>query len=757
MAREEPTPGKPVRKRTSPSIGVGQRVRRIVTRIGWDRRQTYASLIALVVVLAAVSIGLAVYSGSHHNQIYEGVSVSGVNLGGMTKSEARQRLQSELAPREVQPITLTGGDTSFRLIPVNAGLRFDIDATVNRAYEFGRGGSLFERIGEWSRGLLHGKSIEPVYVVDSTALDASLNAIAQQVVSSPQDAYIDTSSGGEPKIVPEVNGVSFDLTATRSLVIQHFASLATDSVPMVLPVAFPAVVAADLQGGLADVQGVVAEAFTIRGPDNQAWTISTSELQGIVSFSSKDDKVKVDSDAIAEMVSGIAESVDRDAIDAAVYVNDQEQILVRNAVDQREVDQDESVDAIEEAMLSGHRSADLVVDSTPADISTETAREVAAKAERLVADGLKLTWTGGGDELTRRELLAALTVESDPSASEQIKLGFDTGVLTSILEPVFDQLNVPAQNAQLRLVNNKVTVVQKSKEGIEVDTDATIAAVIKAALDEKPSVAFVMTKVSPQYTERDAGNLSFPDTLATASTSYASSSDPRRHNVERAAQLESGWLVAPDEVFSFVDKVGNIDERDGFVVGFGIVSDGAGGVTTAPVVGGGVCQVSTTMFQAAFWAGLGIEERYTHPYWISSYGQPPSGMQGLDAMVMVDEATGESLDFRFRNTTGNWIAISIEANGENVIVKILGTNPKWTIQVDQPVITNVVQPDPGTNYQDSPELPAGQELQVETAAPGFTASIHRLVTFNGATLQDDVFTGTYAPSENTILRGTGSG
>ncbi len=132
-------------------------------------------------------------------------------------------------------------------------------------------------------------------------------------------------------------------------------------------------------------------------------------------------------------------------------------------------------------------------------------------------------------------------------------------------------------------------------------------------------------------------------------------------------------------------------------------------------------------------------------------------MQGLDAMVMVDEETGSSLDFKFRNTTGNWIAISIEANGSNVIVKILGTNPRWTIQVDQPVITNVVQPDQGTNYQDSPELPAGQELQVETAAPGFTASIHRLVTFNGATLQDDVFTGTYAPSENTILRGTGGG
>jgi vancomycin resistance protein YoaR len=759
VAQKQTEPAQPNRFSTARASGarMGRRSIDFVSRLRWDRRQAYASLIALAVVLVAISAGLIVYSSSHHNQIYEGVTVAGVNVGGMTKAQARQELAGKLSPYEVQPITLTSDSGSYRVVPADAGLRFDIDATVNRAYDYGRGDALWERVGKWSHALLHGKEVDPVYMVDSATLDAQLTEIAQHVISAPQDAYIQTATGGDPTIVPEVNGVSFDLTATRSLVIQHFASLESGPVAMVLPVAFPTVVASDLQGGLADVQGVVAEAFTVAGPDNRAWTIPTNDLRSIVSFSSREGEVKVDRDAIADMVEGLAASIDRDAIDAAVYVNDQDQILVRDAVDAREVDQKASVDAIESAMLGGRRNAELVVDSTPADIQTATARQAAAEAEQLIADGLRLTWKGGNDALTRRELLAALTVEADPSSSEQIKLGFDTGVLTSVLEPLFDSIDVPAENAKLRLVNGKVTVVQKSKQGNVVDIDKTIAGIIDAALKQESSATIEMMTVKPDYTESGAGSISFPDTLATASTFYGNSSDQRRQNVERAAELENGWLVAPDEVFSFVEQVGGIDQDEGFVVGFGIVADGEGGVTTAPVVGGGVCQVSTTLFQAAFWSGLVIEERYTHPYWISTYGEPPSGMQGLDAMVMVDEATGQALDFKFRNTTGNWIAVTFEANGTNVVAKILGTNPKWTIEVGDPVITDVTQPDPATNYEDSPELPSGQELQVESAAPGFTSSIHRLVTLNGQTISDDTFTGTYSPSQNTILRGTGGG
>jgi vancomycin resistance protein YoaR len=719
----------------------------------WDRQQAIAILITLGAVFAALGLGLVLYASSHQSRMYEGVSVAGVDVSGMTKSQARAALEPVLVGYAQQPIELTGADGEYTIVPADSGLRFDVDATVNRAFNFGRSGNVLEQVARWSRGLLHGSEIQPVYVVDTARLDQTLAGIAQQVITAPQDAYIQMNEQDEPSIVAEVNGISFDLTATRSLVIQRFAAFSPDPVPMILPVAFPSVAATDLEGGLADAQGAVAEAFLIEGPDGRAWRISTTDLRAIVSFSTNDGELRVNKNALATLIASLSEAVDRDASDAAVYVNNREEISVRSAVDAREVDQDASVEVIRSAILDGTRSAALVIETTPADISTADALAAAEQAEQLVADGLKLTWTGGSEQMTRSELLAALTISADPSSDQPFTLGFDQGVLTSVLMPLFDTISDPAIDAKLRLVDGKVTVVEKSKDGIVVDVDATIANVRAAALDNEPSAEIKLVEQKAEFTEKNADKIKLDDTLATGSTYYGNSSDQRRQNVERAAELENGWLLAPGAVFSFVEHVGAISEEEGFAVGFGIVSNGQGGVTTAPVVGGGVCQVSTTLFHAVFWAGLPVLERYTHPYWLRSYGEPPSGMLGLDAMV--DVQPDYALDFKFQNTTGNWIAVVMEANGTDLIVKVLGTNPRWTIQVDEPVITDVQQPDTATHYEDSPELPAGEERQVESAAEGFTSTIRRTVSLNGEPISEDTFVGIYAPSRNTILRGTG--
>jgi vancomycin resistance protein YoaR len=728
------TTGSSVWGRRSPD---GRRLSSGIARLRWDRQQAIASLAVLSVVLAALGVGLLFYASSHQSRMYEGVSVAGVDLSGMTRSQARAALEPVLTTYAQQPIELTGAEGDFTVVPAEAGMRFDIDATVDRAYAYGRTGNLLEHVARWSRAMLHGSDVRPVYVIDTATLDQSLSGIAQQIVTAPQDAFIQMNEQDEPAIVPEVNGISFDLTATRGLVIQRFASLSTDPVPMILPVAFPNVAA-----------GAVSEALVIEGPDGRAWRISTGDLRSIVSFSANDGELRVNEGALETLVSSLATSVNRDASDAAVYVNNRDEIVVRQAVDARDVDVSASVDAIRSAIVDGTRGAALVIDTTPATIGTTVAQAAADQANALVRDGLELTWTGGSKKMTPRELLAALTIAVDPSADEPFTLGFDQGILTSVLTPLFESINDPAVNASLRLVDGKIKVVEKSKSGTVVDVDSTVENIRTAALDQKPSAVVELVDQKPEFTEKNASKIKLDDTLATGSTYYGNSSDQRRQNVERAVELEDGWLVAPGEVFSFVDFVGGISEKEGFAVGFGIVSNGQGGVTTAPVVG-----VSTTLFHAVFWAGLPVVERYTHPYWINSYGEPPSGMLGLDAMV--DVQPDYALDFKFQNTTDNWIAVVMEADGTNVVVKILGTNPRWTIQVGEPVITDIQTPDTTMNYEDSPELPKGEERQVESAAQGFTATITRTVSLDGEVLSEDTFAGTYAPSRNTTLRGTG--
>jgi vancomycin resistance protein YoaR len=134
-------------------------------------------------------------------------------------------------------------------------------------------------------------------------------------------------------------------------------------------------------------------------------------------------------------------------------------------------------------------------------------------------------------------------------------------------------------------------------------------------------------------------------------------------------------------------------------------------------------------------------------------------MKGLDAMVNIETEPSEwatTLDMRFVNTTDHWIAIEMVADGANVTSRILGTDPGWDVEVTGPEVDEIVKPDPTPIRQDSPEIPAGEERQVETAQDGFDAEIKRVVRDkDGNVIDDYTVTSTYSATSNRILVGTG--
>ena len=179
---------------------------------------------------------------------------------------------------------------------------------------------------------------------------------------------------------------------------------------------------------------------------------------------------------------------------------------------------------------------------------------------------------------------------------------------------------------------------------------------------------------------------------------------------------------------------------------------GTGAVRTVSAVAGGICQVSTTLFQAVYRAGLPIEERNWHLYWIEGYGPPnsPTGLRGLDATV--DDQSG--LDFRFVNTTGGWLAIEAVADGALARIALYGQDPGWGVQIDEPVITNPRPADPTPQVERTHDLPPGQELPVEHAVDGFDAANHvRVTDRDGGTIRDATFTSNYYPSRNVTQVG----
>ena len=712
--------------------------------------------LAFAILLTAGVAGLALYGVNHSDRIYEGVSVAGEPVGGLTRAEATALLEQRFRGYSETPINLLADGQVFSLVPSDVGADVDGAASAERAFDVGRTGSWWSRSRAWAGALLYRQPLPLVISVDESLVHERLTSIAVSVARPPSDAYVDMVSGDQPMIVAERAGLAIDEVATQARMLAHFAELSMDDMPVSTRVIPPAVGAASLEVGLPGAAAAVKTSLTLQAPEG-SWVVEAEQLRSIVTVSTATGSVDIDRGAVARVVAGIATQIDQPAADAGITVDEQGDLALVPAIQSKRVDQVATTDQVVQRLAEGQHLVDITVDRVdPAIVDSEVEAGI-AEANALIGDGIQVSWNDGKAMIGRGELVAALTITPRPDEDDPFVFGFDAAVVLESIAAVASEIDDPAENAKFRLVNEQVTLISDGSNGRLVDRDASLESVLSALFRGQHEAKLTVVKDVAEYTATDLASISLPDVLAESSTYYGDSSEPRRQNVERAVELEEGWLVAPGDVFSYVDLIGDITKKHGFVTGFGIVADEErGGVTTAPVIGGGICQVSTTIFQAAFWAGMPIVERYQHPYWIRTYGEAPSGMQGLDAMVNVEDDW--ALDLKFENATTDWIAVEISADGERVTTRLLGTDPGWAVEIDQPEISNVTPQDDKMYYTESSELPKGQELQVEHAQQGFDAAIHRKVRdAKGKVIDDYVLESSYASSRNTVLRGTGVG
>ena len=170
------------------------------------------------------------------------------------------------------------------------------------------------------------------------------------------------------------------------------------------------------------------------------------------------------------------------------------------------------------------------------------------------------------------------------------------------------------------------------------------------------------------------------------------------------------------------------------------------GDRTAVGVGGGVCQVSTTVFRSAFLGGFPIMERYNHGYVVSWYGEP-----GMDATIYTP-----SVDFKFRNDTSAFLLVQPVVDSVNGVISFLfyGTKPDRQVTVGQPVISDIVEAGQPV-YQEDASLATGEIKQVETAKRGLTATVERTIVENGQSRTDKIVS-VYQPWSAVFLVGPGT-
>jgi len=218
------------------------------------------------------------------------------------------------------------------------------------------------------------------------------------------------------------------------------------------------------------------------------------------------------------------------------------------------------------------------------------------------------------------------------------------------------------------------------------------------------------------------------------------------HNVALAAARLNGILVKPGEEFSFVKYLGDVSKYTGYKEAYVIQSG-----KTVLGDGGGVCQVSSTLFRALLDSGLPITERHAHAYRVGYYEQysPP----GLDATVYVP-----TVDLKFKNDTGSHILIQSYVDPTEVSLTFIlyGKKDGREVTLSTPVVTGVA-PAPEPLYQDDPTLPKGVEKQIDYAASGATVVFNRIVKKNGEVIINEKYTSRYTPWRAVFLRGTKEG
>jgi vancomycin resistance protein YoaR len=349
-------------------------------------------------------------------------------------------------------------------------------------------------------------------------------------------------------------------------------------------------------------------------------------------------------------------------------------------------------------------------------------------------------------DLTPQQLLSFLMVQK-ASDGTTIDVKFNEEALQSGLADLARQIDRGAENA--RFVFNDETrqleVIQHAKIGRTLDITTTLSRMNDALARGDQKVVLAVAEKKPDFPDDvKAADLGITELVSTGQSFYAGSSVERMKNINAASTSQHGVIVKPGETFSFDSNLGDVSLDTGYAEAL-IIYNGR----TIKGVGGGVCQVSTTAFRAAFNGGYPIIERWPHAYRVGWYerGAGP----GLDASVF-----SPVVDFKFKNDTPYHILIEAYANDAagRLTFKFYSTSDGRQVTISDPVVENVI-PHPADKIEEDPTLPVGVRQQVDYAADGADVTVTRTVTRDGQVISEDrVFT-RYQPWQAIFKVGTG--
>jgi vancomycin resistance protein YoaR len=375
------------------------------------------------------------------------------------------------------------------------------------------------------------------------------------------------------------------------------------------------------------------------------------------------------------------------------------------------------------------RSVVAPIQSVAPLVSTVAAERAQARADRLLAAPRQVVLGTTAVTLTARELRSALRFEPGDGG---LTVRLDPNALRGRLQPKFRRLEVPARDASFRITTSGV-VVRPAATGRRLDVEGIATSITRNLRATVHRARFV--PLPPALTTAAAEKLHVTD-LVSEFTTYYPCCAPRVTNIKRAAELLDGTVVRPGKRFSLNDALGQRTEDKGFVsapqIRAGRLEDS---------VGGGISQVATTLYNAAFFAGLRLDAHQAHQFYISRYPM------GREATVSWG---GPELIF-----TNDWPAgllLKVYADDGSITVRFYSSKLGRRVETvtDEPYAYRA----PTTNVTRNNALdPGTRVVEQDAGASGFSVQYTREVFRGPKRIRNERYTVRYDPQNAYVEEG----
>lgn len=450
-------------------------------------------------------------------------------------------------------------------------------------------------------------------------------------------------------------------------------------------------------------------------------------------------------------VAEMAEAVDMPVKDISLTVNGTEVTITTETRTGKIINQSEVVKTLS-AKISNLDFSSLTVTATGQYPAVTYANAETARGKAVSILTGNLTLKSLNQDFTITPEIIAEWIAIRPSG-KNLEVYLDKIKVAQYVENIANALNVEPKNSSLKVIGGKVINFEPPQDGRLLNQEQTIDDIIKIIEGRvngntgNDAVELVIKELPSSITSFSTDNLEIKELIGKATTPFAGSPANRISNIKNGTKFLSGILVNPGEEFSTVGALGKIDNTTGYLPELVIKGD-----RTVPEFGGGLCQVSTTLFRALLNAGLPITARQSHSYRVPYYEKDGDGNYigpGLDATIYQPQP-----DLKFINDTGNTILIWGYVKDSKVTFEIYGSKDGRKSEVVGPQKLSETPPgDPV--YTETDTLPKGVIKRIETPHPGGTATATYRVTYPNGEVKEQVFKSSYRAWPARYLVGTG--